>query len=246
MASSAVAAFNTIPFSSTGIVCRESSSARPQALPIFAITAPSLQSCVSGQPVASGWQDGELNGGKHGIHELTKQCVLVRRGRRASSKGCVTMSLPQARWSARALKAFGLSEVEAKKLKYPTTGTEALLIGILTEGTSHGAKYLRANGVRVFEMRDEVVELLGRADMFFLSEEHPPLTQAALDALTWAVEDHKNAGGEGEVGVERVVLGVWAQEESAGKALLQKLGFTEENAEELRKYVAEGSKLVAA
>jgi hypothetical protein len=27
-----------------------------------------------------------------------------------------------------------MSELEARKLKYPTTGTEALLMGIMTEG----------------------------------------------------------------------------------------------------------------
>ena len=34
----------------------------------------------------------------------------------------------------RAIKAFGMAELEARKLKYPKTGTEALLMGILVEG----------------------------------------------------------------------------------------------------------------
>lgn len=38
------------------------------------------------------------------------------------------------RWSARAIKSFGMAELEARKLKYPNTGTEALLMGILVEG----------------------------------------------------------------------------------------------------------------
>ncbi|URE28492.1 ATP-dependent Clp protease ATP-binding subunit [Musa troglodytarum] len=38
------------------------------------------------------------------------------------------------RWSLRAIKAFGMAELEARKLKYPNTGTEALLMGILVEG----------------------------------------------------------------------------------------------------------------
>jgi hypothetical protein len=32
------------------------------------------------------------------------------------------------------VKSFSMSELEARKLKYPTTGTEALLMGIMTEG----------------------------------------------------------------------------------------------------------------
>ncbi len=38
------------------------------------------------------------------------------------------------RWSARAIKSFAMGELEARKLKYPNTGTEALLMGILVEG----------------------------------------------------------------------------------------------------------------
>uniref|UniRef100_A0A2P2K440 Uncharacterized protein n=1 Tax=Rhizophora mucronata TaxID=61149 RepID=A0A2P2K440_RHIMU len=38
------------------------------------------------------------------------------------------------KWSARAIRSFGLGELEARKLKYPNTGTEALLMGILIEG----------------------------------------------------------------------------------------------------------------
>lgn len=38
------------------------------------------------------------------------------------------------RWSSRAIKSFAMGELEARKLKYPTTGTEAILMGILIEG----------------------------------------------------------------------------------------------------------------
>lgn len=40
------------------------------------------------------------------------------------------------RWSWRAIKSFAMGELEARKLKYPTTGTEAILMGILIEGIS--------------------------------------------------------------------------------------------------------------
>ena len=38
------------------------------------------------------------------------------------------------RWSSRAIKSFSMAELEARKLKYPQTGTEAFLMGMLTEG----------------------------------------------------------------------------------------------------------------
>ncbi|KAG6415640.1 hypothetical protein SASPL_123053 [Salvia splendens] len=40
----------------------------------------------------------------------------------------------KAKWSARSIKSFAMGELEARKLKYPNTGTEALLMGILVEG----------------------------------------------------------------------------------------------------------------
>ena len=38
------------------------------------------------------------------------------------------------RWSARAIKSYAIGELEARKLKYPNTRTNALLMGILVEG----------------------------------------------------------------------------------------------------------------
>jgi hypothetical protein len=40
-------------------------------------------------------------------------------------------------WEARAVKSYSMAELEARKLKYSTTGTEALVMGILTEGKQH-------------------------------------------------------------------------------------------------------------
>ncbi|KOM44767.1 hypothetical protein LR48_Vigan06g007300 [Vigna angularis] len=60
----------------------------------------------------------------------------------------VSVSLPTAKperaspgqnfpkWSSKAIKSFAMSELEARKLKYPTTGTEALLMGVLIEDLS--------------------------------------------------------------------------------------------------------------
>lgn len=44
------------------------------------------------------------------------------------------MAAPKVNWEARAVKSFSMAELEARKLKYPNTGTESLLLGILTEG----------------------------------------------------------------------------------------------------------------
>ncbi|KAL3681800.1 hypothetical protein R1sor_024756 [Riccia sorocarpa] len=174
-------------------------------------------------------------------------------GKRTRQQGVICMVLPtanpvkegqatgaqgQAPWSARAIKSFSMAELEARKLKYPNTGTEALLMGILTEGTSQAAKYLRANGVSLFGVRDEVIKLLGKADMYFFSPEHPPLTEQAQKALDWAIQDSSKLGLNGEVTATCMLLGIWAQKGSAGQKVLETLGFDDKKAEEVRERAA--------
>ncbi|GKV16297.1 hypothetical protein SLEP1_g26956 [Rubroshorea leprosula] len=56
-------------------------------------------------------------------------------------------------------------------------------------GTSAAAKFLRDNGIALFMVQDEILNLLQKADMTFTSPEHPPLTEQAQKALDWAVEE---------------------------------------------------------
>lgn len=168
--------------------------------------------------------------------------------RRRSTVATVAFSLPtakperatsekQPKWSARAIKAFAMAELEARKLKYPNTGTEALLMGILVEGTSLAAKFLRANGVTLLKVRDETVKLLGRSDMYFFSPEHPPLTKPAQSALDRAVDEKLKSGEDGEITIAHLVLGIWSEEESAGHKIMATLGFDDEKAKELAKFM---------
>ncbi|WCJ36528.1 Double Clp-N motif protein [Euphorbia peplus] len=110
------------------------------------------------------------------------------------------------KWSARAIRSFGLGELEARKLKYPNTGTEALLMGILIEGTSPAAKFLRANGITFFK------------------------AQRALDK---AVDEKLKSGDDGEISTGHIILGLWSEKESAGYKILETLGFNDEKAKEL-------------
>ncbi|KAG6746391.1 hypothetical protein POTOM_050931 [Populus tomentosa] len=139
------------------------------------------------------------------------------------------------KWSARAIRSFGLGELEARKLKYPNTGTEALLMGILIEGTSPAAKFLRANGITFFKVREEIVELLGKSEMYFFSPEHPPLTEQAQRALDWAIEEKLKSGDSGEITTTHILLGIWSEKESAGHNILETLGFNDDKAKEVAK-----------
>ncbi|KAL4025225.1 hypothetical protein IC575_013605 [Cucumis melo] len=166
---------------------------------------------------------------------------------RRATAATVSFSLPASKpegvspeklpkWSARAIKSFAMAELEARKLKYPNTGTEALLMGILIEGTSTAAKFLRANGITLFKVREETVKLLGKSDMYFFSSEHPPLTEPAQRALDWAVAEKLKSGQSGEITTGHLLLGIWS-EESAGRKILATLGFDDEKAKEIAKTV---------
>jgi hypothetical protein len=61
-------------------------------------------------------------------------------------------------------------------------------------GTSQAARYLRAHGITLFGVRDEIIKLKGKSDMYSFSPEHPPLTEAAQKALDWAVDQKSKTG----------------------------------------------------
>ncbi|CAK9173135.1 unnamed protein product [Ilex paraguariensis] len=162
----------------------------------------------------------------------------------------VTFSLPTAKpervastekvpkWSSKAIKSFAMGELEARKLKYPTTGTEALLMGVLIEGTNFAAKYLWANGITLFKVREETVKVLGKADLYFFSPEHPPLTEAAQRALDWALDEKLKSRENGEITTTHLLLGVWSEDEGPGHKIMSALGFNNENAKELNSLVS--------
>ncbi|XP_038977248.1 ATP-dependent Clp protease ATP-binding subunit CLPT1, chloroplastic-like isoform X1 [Phoenix dactylifera] len=149
----------------------------------------------------------------------------------AKPEGAPTEKNPK--WSVRAIKSFSMAELEARKLKYPNTGTEALLMGILVEGTSEAAKFLRANGITLLKVREETVKLLGKSDMYFFSPEHPPLTEPAQRALDWAVDEKLKSGDNGEVTPTHLLLGIWSEKDSAGHKILASIDFDDEKANEL-------------
>ncbi|KAD5316771.1 hypothetical protein R6Q59_031934 [Mikania micrantha] len=162
----------------------------------------------------------------------------------------VTVSLPTAnperlnstdkvpKWSLKGIKSFAMGELEARKLKFSTTGTEAILMGILVEGTNQASKLLRANGFTLSKVREEAIKLIGKPDYFYFSPEHPPLTESAQKALDWAVDEKLKSGGDGEITTSHLLLGVWSEKEGAGYKIMAALGFDEEKARELHSLVS--------
>uniref|UniRef100_A0A0C9RRH4 TSA: Wollemia nobilis Ref_Wollemi_Transcript_19201_1080 transcribed RNA sequence n=1 Tax=Wollemia nobilis TaxID=56998 RepID=A0A0C9RRH4_9CONI len=182
------------------------------------------------------------------VFKLTKPRYVCLRPRRWQQP--VLMTLPttnperasaenRTKWSEKAIKSFSLARVEARKMRYPITGTEALVLGILIEGTSPAAKFLWANGVTIFKVREEIIKLLGRGEPWVQRPEEPPLTKTAQKALDWAVDEKNKSGESGEVTTTHLLLGIWAQKGSTGQVVLANLGFDEKKAEEVAKYIKE-------
>ncbi|XP_015071001.1 ATP-dependent Clp protease ATP-binding subunit CLPT1, chloroplastic-like [Solanum pennellii] len=191
-----------------------------------------------------------FTGGKLLIRPQNLNSVTLKR--RRSTVATVAFSLPitkpegyekQPKWSSRAIQAFVMAELEARKIKYPNTGTEALLMGILVEGTSLAAKFLRANGITFFKVTEETLKLLGKSDMYYSNPESPPLTKPARKALDWAVNEKLKSGEDGEITVTHIVLGIWSVKESAGHIIMSTLGFDDEKAKELAKFMDKDSEL---
>ncbi|CAN1842652.1 ATP-dependent Clp protease ATP-binding subunit CLPT2, chloroplastic [Linum perenne] len=164
------------------------------------------------------------------IRRLSSSSVVLKC--RRTRVATVSATLPT-KWSCRTIRSYGLAELEARKLKYTETGTECLLLGILIEGTSSAAKFLRANGVTTYKFRDEVVNMLGRR--YFLTEtpEFPPPTEQALRALDKAIEEKLKSGSDGEITPSHLLRSIWSDPESVAHELLKTLGFTDEKMKQL-------------
>ncbi|CAJ2650549.1 unnamed protein product [Trifolium pratense] len=137
------------------------------------------------------------------------------------------------RWSSSAIKAIALAQVEARKLKRLTTGTETLILGVLVEGTNLANTFLRANGITLFKVKDEMEKLLGEADRFATPGTRPHITDDAQRALDWAVNKKIKSGESGEVTPTHIILGIWSEVDSPGHKILSNLGINEEKAKEL-------------
>ncbi|GAB2222088.1 hypothetical protein Droror1_Dr00013287 [Drosera rotundifolia] len=162
----------------------------------------------------------------------------------SSKRIMVALSLPTAneievskenlaKWSASAIKSFSLAELEAVKLKYPDTGTEAILLGILVEGMSFASKFLRSHGITFFKAQQAALDLLGKSHLSYYPPKQPPLTEPALKVLDMAVDLKQKSGKSGEVTPTHLLLALWALEASAGHKILENLGFNDDKAKEL-------------
>jgi ATP-dependent Clp protease ATP-binding subunit ClpA len=121
----------------------------------------------------------------------------------------------------RARHVLELATEEAHHWGHNYVGTEHLLLGLLAEAEGAAARYLRARGVQLDDVREIVEGHIGRGDT--------PITQElewvprARRALALAVDEVRRLG-HGRVGTEHILLGLAREGQGVAAGILDRLG----------------------
>ncbi|GLJ56608.1 hypothetical protein SUGI_1238970 [Cryptomeria japonica] len=128
----------------------------------------------------------------------------------ANSEWAANGKIPK--WSESSIRSFCLGESVARKVRYPSLGTKAFLIGILMEGTSLTVKFLRANGFTLSKVREEMISLIGLPSIWDTKvEAEIPVSEDAQKALDLAIEEKIKLGQSDEVTISHMLQVRWAQ-----------------------------------
>jgi ATP-dependent Clp protease ATP-binding subunit ClpC len=127
------------------------------------------------------------------------------------------------RFTERAQKVLFLARDEARRLGHPAVGTEHLLLGLLREGEGIAARSLKALGVDVDKVRQEVEKIVspGKPGL----GEEIGLTPRAKKVLELAQEEGRRQGVS-YVGTEHILLGLIREGEGVAARVLVNQGLT--------------------
>jgi ATP-dependent Clp protease ATP-binding subunit ClpC len=131
------------------------------------------------------------------------------------------MAGPVDRFDADARRALALAQAEAIRFHHDYIGPEHLLLGVLRDGHSVGARALTSLGVEVVKARKSVELIDGRGD-----ESLQPAKIVLLPESKRVIEfaaDEAEKLGEARVGPEHVLLAILRYPGKA-EAVLQGLG----------------------
>jgi hypothetical protein len=125
------------------------------------------------------------------------------------------------RFTDRARRSIQLAQEEARLLRHNYIGTEHLLLGLLREDQGVAAKALTSLGIAPDDVRDQVVEIIGRGD---LTATVPiPYTPRAKKVLELSLREALQLG-HGYVGTEHLLLGLLREGEGLAALALVNLG----------------------
>jgi hypothetical protein len=132
------------------------------------------------------------------------------------------------RFTSRARAATVGAQTEARKSRHNYIGSEHIVLGLLSQPESLGAKAITALGVPLDAVRDAVVAAYGPAvdDV----PEHIPFTPDSKKVLELTLREALRLG-HNYIGTEHILLGVLSKEDGLGARVLTELGITKERAE---------------
>ena len=124
-------------------------------------------------------------------------------------------------FSDKAIKAVMLAQEEARRLGHNFVGTEQILVGLMSEGTSVAAKTLKAQGLSLREVQKEVEAIIGRGSGFLPVE--IPFTPRAKRIFETAMKEARQMGNN-YIGPEHILLGLLQDNEGVASKVLENLG----------------------
>ncbi len=125
------------------------------------------------------------------------------------------------RFTDRARRVVVLAQEESRLLNHNFIGTEHLLLGLVEEGEGVAAQALRALGIRLDAVRDQVEEMIGRGES--TPSGHIPFTPRAKKVLELALREALQLG-HNYIGTEHILLGLVREGEGVAAQVLVKMG----------------------
>ena len=126
-------------------------------------------------------------------------------------------------FTERGKRVVQLAHREALELGHDVIGTEHLLLGLMVEGEGVAAKVLLQSGLDVGELRQRIVDSIGRGR----PKDRPldlPLSPRAKRVLDLAMREARNMSVN-YVGTEHILLGLLGEGEGIAAQILTSAGF---------------------
>jgi Clp amino terminal domain, pathogenicity island component/UvrB/uvrC motif len=127
------------------------------------------------------------------------------------------------RFTDRARRVVVLAQQEARMLNHDWIGTEHLLLGLIHEGEGVAAKALESLGISLDEVRQQVVEILGRGQDQQVPSQHIPFTPRSKKVLELSLRESLQLRQD-YIGTEHILLALTREGDGVAAQVLVKLG----------------------
>jgi ATP-dependent Clp protease ATP-binding subunit ClpC len=125
------------------------------------------------------------------------------------------------RFTDRARRAIVLAQEESRILNHNYIGTEHLLLGLIHEGEGAAGRALKAVGVNLERVREEVLAVIGRGTD--RPSGHIPFTPRAKKVLEFTLREATRLGAN-YLDTEHILLGLLREGDGVGVQVLSRLG----------------------